>query len=167
MKEKRHNDTLDNQLCEANKFRKAMTNITNIMNANIEFLQWIPTQGEKHLGIAVVRYERRFIFRFKVLPEQSGNGLWVNVAAFKTGIRNGKDFYEECFQLDSIYDDRALKDFVKENVSKIIYGESKKQDLAPSASIFSTDPYVPPSPHNMTQPEHFYGNNQSTEELPF
>lgn len=87
----------------------------------LEFLKWIPVQGEKYLGIAVVRFERRFIFRFKVMPSDHG-GLWATTASLKTGVLNGKDKYDNAFELDSSYENDAMKEFVIQNVEMIQQG---------------------------------------------
>lgn len=84
-----------------------------------EFLKWIPVQGEKHLGIAVIRFERRFIFRFKVMPSDQG-GLWATTASLKTGVYNGKDRYDNAFELDSNYENDAMKEFVIQNVDALM-----------------------------------------------
>ena len=76
-----------------------------------EFMKFIEVQGEKHLGIAVIRYERRFIFRFKIMPSDQG-GYWVTSASMKIGTANGKDKYEPAFSLDSDYEKSQMTDFV-------------------------------------------------------
>ena len=76
-----------------------------------EWMKFIPTQGEKHLGIAIIRYERRFIFRFKIMPSDHG-GYWATTASIKTGTANGKDKYEAAFSLDSDYEKSQMTDFV-------------------------------------------------------
>ena len=76
-----------------------------------EFLRFIPAIGEKHLGIVVIRFERRFIFRFKILPQDNG-GYWATTGAMKTGSANGKDKYEPCFSFDSDYEKSQMTEFV-------------------------------------------------------
>lgn len=80
-------------------------------NQKIELLKWVPTPGEKHVGIAIVRYERRFIFRFRIQPSEHG-GYWASAPAVKLGIVNGKDKYDPAFSLDSDYEKQELTDFV-------------------------------------------------------
>lgn len=104
-----------------------------------EFLKYIPTPGEKHLGVAVVRFERRFIFRFKILPTEAG-GLWATSGSLKTGSFNGKDKYENCFELDSSYDSDSLKAYVVENVQVYLNRAAAPQ----SQSAFTPSPQYQP-----------------------
>lgn len=83
----------------------------NTMQSPFEFLKWIPISGEKHVGIVVIRFERRFIFRFKILPSEQG-GYWAVTASLKTGVFNGKDKYDNAFDLDSSYENDAMRQFV-------------------------------------------------------
>ena len=103
----------------------------------LEFLKWIPVVGDKHLGIAVIRYERRFIFRFKILSSEHG-GYWATTAAFKTGISNGKDKYESAFDLDSSYENELIKDFVISNVNNILNNRANVNQ-SPSAFGYSSN----------------------------
>jgi len=85
-----------------------------------EFMKFIKAEGEKHLGIAVIRYEKRFIFRFKILPSEHG-GYWATTASVKTGTTNGKDKYEPSFSLDSEYERTQMIDFVLDNVARELF----------------------------------------------
>lgn len=111
-----------------------------------EFLKWIPVQGEKYLGIAVVRFERRFIFRFKVMPSDHG-GLWATTASLKTGTLNGKDKYDNAFELDSSYENDAMKEFVILNVESIMNQNRVNPNQA--GSVFQ--------PQAQAQPNQNYG----------
>ncbi len=95
-----------------------------------EFMKYIPCPGEKFLGIAIIRYERRFIFRFKILPSEKG-GYWATTASMKTGSANGKDKYEPAFSLDSDYEKSQMLEFVISCVEKEL-----AQKVAPQASVF-------------------------------
>src|SRR5690606_9283673 len=75
-----------------------------------EFMNWTTVPGEKFLGIVTLRFERRFIFRFKIMPSDRG-GYWATTASLKTGTLNGKDQYENAFELDSNYESKAMTEF--------------------------------------------------------
>lgn len=101
-----------------------------------EFLKWIPVspgQNEKHIGIAVIRFERRFIFRFKILPSDQG-GYWATTGSVKTGVVNGKDKYDNCFELDSSYENDAMREFVIENVMALLM---QRPNPVASPSVFT------------------------------
>jgi hypothetical protein len=140
-----------------------------------EFLSFVKTPGEKHIGIAAVRYERRFIFRFKVAPSSVGSGLWVTKAAYKCGSRpDGKDQYEDAFEFDSNYEKKQLDDFVQQHVSAIL----AQQNAPAQVSAFSpplSSSYLAPQPEqnhaHQAQPyssyEPQFANNTQTDDLPF
>ena len=89
----------------------------------MQFLKYTPIQGEKYLGIAVMRWLGKIILRFKVMEstQQGGGGYWVSAGSAKVGLKHdGKDNYEEWFQIDSSYDRDLVKEFVLMNVEPIL-----------------------------------------------
>lgn len=86
-------------------------NQQNNQNNPCEWLKFIPTHGEKHLGVAIIRYDRRFILRFKVMPSENG-GYWIVSPSLKTGNVSGKDKYEPAFSLDSEYEKSTMTDYI-------------------------------------------------------
>lgn len=109
-----------------------------------EFLKWIPVQGEKYLGIAVIRFERRFIFRFKVMPSDHG-GLWATTASLKTGVLNGKDKYDNAFSMDSDYEKEALNEFVIMQVEAIM--NQNRVNPNQTGSVFQGQHQSQPNPN--------------------
>ena len=102
------------------------------MNQDKQFLKYVPVTGEKHLGIAIVRYFGKIILRYKVMASQEG-GYWVSPGSAKIGVkRDGKDNYEEWFQLDSSFDRDEMKDFILSHVEPIL---AQKQ-----GSVFAPQP---------------------------
>jgi hypothetical protein len=86
---------------------------------NLEFLKFDFTPSEKHLGIATVRYEKRFIFRFKVVPKDKG-GYYIQPASYKIGVGpEGKDIYVTAFQLDSSYESEEMRNFILIEMDRI------------------------------------------------
>lgn len=105
-----------------------------------QFLKYVPVQGEKHLGIAIVRWLGKIILRYKVLQSQDGSGLWIAAGSAKIGVRrDGKDNYEEWFQLDSTYDRDEMKDFILAHVENEIK-KTSGQVFASAPSAFSNAP---------------------------
>lgn len=125
-----------------------------------QFLKYVPVHGEKHIGIAIVRWLGKIILRYKILPSQDGSGYWVSAGSTKMGLRpDGKDKYEEWFQLDSSYDKEEMKDFVLANVEI----EIKKT----SGNAFAASPSALNNNSNQTA----FGTNQTQsnldDDLPF
>lgn len=81
---------------------------------NVEFLSFIKTPQEKHVGIATIRVDRRFIFRFKVSQNPKGEGFFCNEPAVK-GIE-----YEDAFQFDSSYEEKEVKKFILSHVKQAL-----------------------------------------------
>ena len=108
---------------------------------NIEFLRYEPVLNEKHVGIATIRVDRRFIFRFKILPKQDGSGYSALAASYKT-TRYGKDEYVSSFQFDSSYEADEIKNFVIHHCMQEI---AKSQ---PSVFAAPQPAYNPPQQQN-------------------
>lgn len=122
------------------------------MNQDKQFLKYVPVQGEKHLGIAIVRWLGKIILRYKVMQSNDGSGYWVAAGSAKIGVkRDGKDNYEEWFQLDSSFDRDEMKEFILANVEPIL---AQKQ-----ASVFAPPPqqqYAPQQGQYQAQPNPNY-----------
>lgn len=85
---------------------------------NIEFLEYIPTPTEKCKGIAVIKYGRAFIFRYKIIDNPKGEGCFCNAPSVSLG--DGK--YKEGFEIDSRFEDKRIREFVLDNVK--MHGKS-------------------------------------------
>ncbi len=131
-----------------------------------EWMKYVPTPGEKHFGIAVIRYERRFIFRFKIMPSDHG-GYWVTSASMKVGSVNGKDKYEAAFSLDSEYEKDMLTKFIIENVERELSPQSQ------NASVFTQPQAARAAPaqayQQPPQQQNLFNQNQSVNDdnIPF
>lgn len=120
----------------------------------LEFLSFVKTPGEKHIGIATIRLDRRFIFRFKIAPSAHANSLWITKAAYKAGIRpDGKDNYEEAFEFDSSFEKKHIDAFVEDHVNAVLnQNQPKPQETFPDFQNSNQAPsHYTPSP--MQYPE--------------
>ena len=113
---------------------------------NVEFKKFDRVFGEKYIGIATVRYDRKFIFRFKVVPKDNG-GYWVQPAVYKI-TKDGKDTYLPSFKLDSDYDSEELCDFVLMNVENFLQQEKQSKS---NASVFGSQPLFGTQPQELNQ----------------
>lgn len=136
----------------------------NQQQQTLEFMKFIPVQGEKHLGVAVIRYERRFIFRFKIMPSEHG-GYWATTASYKTGVINGKDKYESAFSLDSEYEKELVTSFVLANVEREINQGQSSSVFSQSQQAKSAQPYQQP----VAQQQSFFNQSAaiSDDNIPF
>lgn len=125
----------------------------------LEFLSFVKTPGEKHIGIATIRLDRRFIFRFKIAPSAHANSLWITKAAYKAGTRqDGKDNYEEAFEFDSSFEKKHIDSFVEENVNAILNQKPIQNPQEDKFAGFQTN-NNPPSHYStpLQYPEHEMG----------
>lgn len=115
---------------------------------NVEFLSYKSTPSEKHLGIATIRVERKYIFRFKIQQNPKGEGYFSNAPSIKIDEQ-----YYPSFQFDSSYEADEIKKFVLSNVKIALQVKSSTQ------ALFS-DPFAmtPPIQDQQTQ---FNFNGQS------
>ncbi len=97
---------------------------------SFEFIEYVPTPGEKHLGIAKVKCWGRIVLRYKIVPTKDGSGYFPVPASYKL-VENGTDRYVPAFILDSNSDKEDLEGLIKSNVKKF---------MSPSASS-SSIPY--------------------------
>jgi hypothetical protein len=81
-----------------------------------EFLNYIPTPGEKHLGIATVRIYGKIIFRFKIVPTKDGTSFFPAAPSVKIG--EGDQPYKSAFEMDSRSEHEELNDMIKKNVKQ-------------------------------------------------
>lgn len=79
--------------------------------SNFEFVSYVPTPTEKHLGIATVKAYGKFILRYKVIPTKDGQNFFPAPASYKIG-----EAYVHAFQLDSNSDKEELENLIKNSV---------------------------------------------------
>lgn len=108
---------------------------------NVEFMSYIPTPDEKHEGVATIRVDRRFIFRFKINANPKGEGYFSNAPSLKI-----HDNYYPSFSFDSSYEFDEIKKFVLENVKSIIM-----QHNAPQQYIAQQPFQQPSAPFSQAQ----------------
>lgn len=132
-----------------------------------EWLKWIPVAPhaqEKHVGIAVIRFERRFIFRFKILPSEHG-GYWATTASLKTGVVNGKDKYDNAFSMDSDYENEAMKEFVIQKVEEIL-SQQRVNPNAQASAFGVAQGHSQPNPNYGQYPQQQYNAPQTQQNWP-
>lgn len=88
---------------------------------NIEFLNYIPTPNEKHLGIATIRIDKRIILRYKIVPMKEGSGYFPTASSYKI-TEDGVDRYIPAFILDSNFEKEEVESLIKSNVKRFMAG---------------------------------------------
>lgn len=106
---------------------------------NYEFLGYVPTPGEKHLGIATIKLWGRLILRFKIIPSKDGTTFFPGCASYKMPDLTGSgDYYAEAFMLDSRSEHQNVMDFIKAHVKKemgqeqSVFGAQTQNEVASS-----------------------------------
>jgi hypothetical protein len=84
-----------------------------------ELLEYLPTPGDKQLGIATVRCWGKIVLKYKIVSGKDGHGFFASEAGgIKTGMSaDGKDIYEKIFVVDSNYEDKAIKTFISRSIN--------------------------------------------------
>jgi hypothetical protein len=127
------------------------------MQQKYEFIQYTPTPGEKHLGIAEVRVYGAItiVLRYKIIAKRDGTGCFPACSSYKMPNRMPGEEYESCFVIDSRSENEAIVRCVMHG-----YNDWLKSQKPPETSVFAISanqqPYTPSSPqstHN-TQLQH-------------
>lgn len=90
---------------------------------SFEFIDYIATPEEKHLGIARVKAWGKIVLRFKIVPTKDGSSFFPAAASYKI-IENGTERYVPAFILDSNSDKEDLESLIKSNVRRFTLGAS-------------------------------------------
>lgn len=98
---------------------------------DIEFIDFARIFGEeKSIGIATVRVDRRWVFRYRISRGKDGQGWFVSPPSLKDpNSPAGKDYYLDGFMPDSRMEDEQLKRFIREHVQVAMQKEG-------NASVF-------------------------------
>lgn len=98
-----------------------------------EFLQFEETPEAKHFGIAHIRYDGKFVLKFKVVHNKDGSGFFVAPPSYKREFPEG-DKWSQWFFMDSRSEEEYIQDFIRANVNAIINkatGGHQSQNIAP------------------------------------
>lgn len=86
--------------------------------SNFEFINYLPTPGEKHLGVVTIRAYGKIFLSFKIMQAKDGETWYPNVASIKVNSdAEGKDIYKHSFVIDSRYENDELRDLIRANVN--------------------------------------------------
>lgn len=80
------------------------------MPPKFDFMGFIPTPGEKHVGIAEVRVNGgvTIVLRYKIVAKKDGTGFFPTCASYKMPNRHAGEEYDECFMIDSRSENDAI-----------------------------------------------------------
>ena len=106
----------------------------------LEFLKYQETPNEKFEGVATIRIDRRFIFRFKLISTEKGK--FLGTASIKAGQKDdGRDQYLEAFEFDSKYESDTIKNFVLAEIK--LAKQNARVNPATPGNVFETDDSLP------------------------
>ena len=134
-----------------------------------EFLEYTPTPQDKHLGIATIKAYGKIILRYKVVSGKDGQGFFLSPASYKMGVdAMGKDVYEKCFMIDSIYENKLLEDCIRAHVnpyaSNSVFNQAASFNNAqPSVNIATQLTNANSGHHNANLQKPVFGQNQPQE----
>lgn len=113
------------------------------MMTPFEFLKYVPTPGEKHLGICTVRLYGKVILRYKIIATKDGTSFFPAAASYKLPSTDGQDHYTPAFMLDSQCDKEELDELIKANVRDAMNAQpvaqksyTPKTQYQPASAVF-------------------------------
>ncbi len=109
--------------------------------SNFEFISYLSTPQEKHLGIATVKMYNKIILRYKIVLGKDGVTFFPASASYKISDQSG-DRYISAFTLDSLSEKEEVEGLIRSNVKRQL--ESNKppkltQPLIPISSRTNQD----------------------------
>ena len=101
--------------------------------SDFEFMNYTPTPGDKyHLGIISIRYLRKIILNYKIVPKKDGSGTFFAVQNYPIE-ENGEKKYKPAFMLDSRGDEEQCQDFLRTQMKQFsALSASKVQSVGQS-----------------------------------
>jgi hypothetical protein len=86
---------------------------------DFEFCGFLPTPGEKHIGIVKIKAFNKIVLRYKIIAKKDGNGYFPTAASYKVAM-DGQDTYVPAFILDSNSDKDDLENLIRTNLRKFL-----------------------------------------------
>jgi len=132
--------------------------------ARFQFVDFVPTPGEKHIGIITVRIHGDPIatVRYKMVARKDGSGYFPNIASYKMPNRMPGEEYDECYMLEMRSDHDALIKFIMS-----AFNEWQK---AQQPSVFQTPPVASfqsqPNPNYQAQTQQYRQDQPSFPDMP-
>ena len=82
--------------------------------AKYQFVEFVPTPNEKHLGILSVRIhgDPISLVKYKISPRKDGKGVYPNIASYKMPDRAPGEEYDECWMPEMRSDNDSLIKFI-------------------------------------------------------
>ena len=142
------------------------------MNPNYEFLNFVATPNEKHLGIATMRLWGKIILRYKIVPKKE-KGQFPSAASYKVVDEQG-DRYIAAFSLDSNMDKDECESIMMANVNRILSGgvsvnQQQPQYQQPQQQYQQQPQYAPQQQQYQQQPQQqqAWGQQQQYQQAPY
>lgn len=95
-----------------------------------EFISYVKTPLEKHLGIATVKLYGKIILRFKIVQTKDGKSTFPNAASYKITDDSGER-YIPAFMLDSRSEQEEVENIIRVGVKKSLLEHPQHQSHAP------------------------------------
>jgi len=83
----------------------------------IEFISYIPTPQEKHIGIATVKLYGKIILRYKIVKNRDNTTFFPGAPSCKV-VQAGEDRYLPAHQIDSRSENDDVEAFIRLSVRK-------------------------------------------------
>ena len=85
---------------------------------NFQFIDYIPVQNEKHMGIAVVKAFNAIVLRYKIIMRKDGKGFFPGAPCYKIG-----DSWIPALDIDSKQLSDEVAGLIRSEVDKRLKGQ--------------------------------------------
>ena len=131
-----------------------------------EFLGFVPTPNEKHLGIAAVKLYGKLILRYKIVQTKDGTSTFPAASSYKiTDV--GGERYIPAFILDSNSENESLMAFIKTNMKNLATASNSAQNRPTNSQNNQGIPAQPNQQQSNTMAQERGNQFVSNEQLPF
>ena len=92
----------------------------------IEFISFIETPNEKHLGIATIKLYGKIFIKYKIVPNKDGSGFFPSAPSYKI-TKDGNDIYTPAFLVDSRGEEEEIKEIIHSAVKSALRTQKNYQ----------------------------------------
>lgn len=84
---------------------------------DIEFLSYLATPTEKHIGIATVLYDHNIVLSYKINLSKEGNGFYLTPPSFKN---SSTDEWHDWHSIDSRSKQKSIFEMIRNNIRSFV-----------------------------------------------
>ena len=107
----------------------------------IEFISFVETPNEKHLGIATIKLYGKVFLKYKIVPNKDGSGFFCSAPSCKI-TKDGNDIYTPAFLVDSRGEEEEIKELIHTAVKSSLRKPQMSASITPSIDTSNMSPQL-------------------------